>query len=189
MTPTVTTAPDTAQKSAVPAGTWRVDPIHSTASFEVEHLGFSLFRGGFESFDAVLSSDESGSLTLEGSADVSSLTVDEEALRNHLLSPDFFDVARHPQVRYRADGLDADGEVVTVTGELEIAGHSRPIEARGQLRGPIADLAGAQRVSLALEAVIDRHEYELGGPLDLPDGGKIIGDEVKLVVALELVQD
>lgn len=184
-----TTAVETTAGQRVPAGTWRVDPIHSTAVFEVEHLGFSVFRGGFEQFDAVLLSESDGSAVLEGAAEVASLTIDEEALRNHLLSPDFFDAARHPKVGFRADGLSADGDVVTVAGELEIGGHRHTVEARGQLRGPITDLVGGTRVGLGLETVVNRNDYELGGPMELPDGGKVIGDEVKLLVSLELVKD
>ena len=50
----------TATKTEIPAGTWSVDPVHSSASFEVEHNGFSLFRTNFRELDAKLTSTDDG---------------------------------------------------------------------------------------------------------------------------------
>ena len=36
--------------TAVPTGTWSVDPIHSSVGFGVKHLGVSTFRGSFPGF-------------------------------------------------------------------------------------------------------------------------------------------
>ena len=50
----------TATKIEHPAGTWSIDPVHSSASFEVEHNGFSLFRTSFRELDAKLTSGNEG---------------------------------------------------------------------------------------------------------------------------------
>ena len=80
-------------EQAIPTGTWRLDPVHSTVGYAVRHSGVSLFKGTVDSFDAELAGG-----ALRGSADVSSITVNDENLQGHLLSPDFFDVERAPQV-------------------------------------------------------------------------------------------
>ena len=86
----------------VPNGTWAVDNAHSSANFEVEHGGVSVFRGGFRPIDATLTATDDG-LVLEGAVKVESISVDDENIRPHLLSPDFFDVAPQP-----ADHLPLD---------------------------------------------------------------------------------
>ena len=73
----------------VPAGTWNIDVAHSSATFEAEHAGVSTFRGGFKPIDAKLVSTDDG-LELEGIVQVETITVDDENIRPHLLSPDFF---------------------------------------------------------------------------------------------------
>jgi polyisoprenoid-binding protein YceI len=87
--------PTATTDSLVPAGTWSVDPLHSSASFEVEHAGVSTFRGGFKPIEAKLVSADSG-ITLEGRVAVDSISIDDDNIRPHLLSPEFFDVERNP---------------------------------------------------------------------------------------------
>jgi polyisoprenoid-binding protein YceI len=36
----------------VPAGTWRVDPSHSSVAFEVKHLMIATVRGHFSEFES-----------------------------------------------------------------------------------------------------------------------------------------
>jgi polyisoprenoid-binding protein YceI len=177
----------TATKSDIPAGIWSVDPVHSSASFEVEHNGFSLFRTSFRELEAKLvSGDET---RIEGSVPVESIDVTQPDFRAHLLSPEFFDSARHPNIEFSSDDLAVADGTVTLRGELTIAGKSRPVEATGAYREPITDPMGGERIALSLKAAVDRNEYGIGWNMDLPNGKKVLGDEVTLLVELELVKE
>ena len=177
----------TATKIDIPAGTWSVDPVHSSASFEVEHNGFSLFRTSFRELGAKLTSADD--LKLEGAVPVESIDVTQPDLRAHLLSPEFFDSARHPDIEFASDDLTIDDGSVTLRGELTIAGKSKPVEATGAFRGPLTDPMGGERVSLSLKAAVNRHDYGIGWNMDLPNGKKVLGDDVALLVELELVKE
>ena len=98
----------TETRTDLPTGTWQVDPVHSTVAFSVKHMLVANFRGGFGTFDVTL--DENG---LRGTVDISSVDVSEPNLNGHLLSPDFFDVERNPQLSFRSTAIRASG------GELE----------------------------------------------------------------------
>lgn len=177
----------TATKTEIPAGTWSVDPVHSTASFEVEHNGFSLFRTSFKEVDAKLTAGDS--TRLEGRVAVESIEVSQPDFRAHLLSPEFFDSARHPHVEFVSEDLSIDGEVLTLRGELTIAGNTKPVEATGAYREPQTDAFGSERLALSLKANVNRHEYGIGWNMDLPNGKKVLGDDVTLLVELELVKE
>lgn len=177
----------TATKIEVPAGTWKVDPVHSSASFEVEHNGFSLFRAGFRELDAKLTSGDE--TRIEGTVPVESIDITQSDLRAHLLSPEFFDSARHPNIEFSSSDLSLEGDTVALRGELTIAGKSRPVEATGAYRGPLTDPMGGERVALSLKADVDRREYGIGWNMDLPNGKKVLGDDVALLVELELVKE
>ena len=177
----------TATKIELPTGTWSVDPVHSSASFEVEHNGFSLFRTSFSEVDATLSTGDE--TRIEGSVTVESIDVTQPDFRAHLLSPEFFDSARHPNIEFASDDVSIDGESVTLRGELTIAGKSRPVQAAGAFRGPLTDPMGGERVALSLKAQVNRHEYGIGWNMDLPNGKKVLGDDVTLDVVLELVKE
>ncbi len=177
----------TATKTEIPAGTWSIDAVHSSASFEVEHNGFSLFRTSFRELDAKLTSTDE--LKLEGAVPVESIDVTQPDFRAHLLSPEFFDSARHPNIEFSSDDLTVTDNEVTLRGELTLAGKSNPVEATGAFRGPLTDPMGGERVAISLKATVNRHEYGIGWNMDLPNGEKVLGDDVTLLVELELVKE
>ena len=174
----------TATKIDLPNGTWEVDAVHSNANFEVEHAGVSVFRGGFKPVGAKLTVSDAG-LALEGTVDVESISVDDENIRPHLLSPDFFDVDRNPRIEFFSTEISGDAENLTVVGDLSMAGASLPIKAGGRLRGPV-EVPGGEKASLSLEATIDRTDYGMNWQMDLPAGGVALANDVKLIVELEL---
>jgi polyisoprenoid-binding protein YceI len=175
----------TATKIDLQAGTWNVDVTHSNANFEVEHAGVSVFRGGFKPVDAKLIVTDAG-LALEGAVRVEGISVDDENIRPHLLSPDFFDAERNPDITYRSTEISGDADDLTVKGELTMAGVTLPVIAHGRLRGPIEGPGGGEKASLALEATIDRTDYGMNWQMDLPAGGVALANDVKLIVELEL---
>jgi len=172
----------------VPAGTYAVDPVHSSITFAITHNGVATFRSGFASYKARLSGGEAPAL--EGSVDVSSIEIDEEQLKGHLLSPDFFDAGRYPQLRFHSSELNvADDGAVTLRGELEIRGEKREVEASGKFGRLGSDLAGSARVGLSAAATVDRRNFGLNWNAELPSGGEVLDYEVAIAVELELVEE
>ncbi len=170
----------------VPAGTYVVDPVHSTVGFAIVHNGLSTFRSGFADYEARLSGGESPKL--EGSVDVASVEIDEPQLKGHLLSPEFFDAERHPRLRFESSAIEVgENDTATLRGELEIRGEVRQVEAHGRFAQLGADLAGAPRVGLSLEASVDRREFGLDWQAELPSGGEVLDYGVAIAIELELV--
>ena len=169
----------------VPTGTWTVDNTHSSANYEVEHGGLSVFRGGFEPIDATLVSNDDG-VVLEGRVAVESVQIDDENLRPHLLSPDFFDVERNPEITFRSTEISGSADALTVRGELSLAGVTLPVEAKARIRGPVSFGEGLDKLSLSLEATIDRTLFGMVWQMELPGGGQALANDVRLVVELEL---
>jgi polyisoprenoid-binding protein YceI len=173
----------------LPAGTWKSDPTHSSASFAVKHMVVATFRGRFEDLDATLTVGEDGAAKLTGSVDASSIVVKDENLQAHLGSPDFFDTERYPKVSFTSTAVRRDGDELVLDGDLTIKDQTHPLEARGTITDPHETLGGAIKIGVTLEAVIDRTKYGLNWNAPLPKGGFALSDEVKLTVELELAQD
>jgi polyisoprenoid-binding protein YceI len=177
---------ETIKQQGVPAGTWAVDPVHSSLAFAVKHNGVTTFRSGFEKYDARLSGGENP--RLEGSVEVESIQIDEEMLKGHLLSPEFFDVQRFPRLRFTSSEFSVDeGGDLHVRGELEIHGEAREVEASGRFAQLGEDLAGKARVGLSIEATVDRRDFGLDWQAQLPSGGDVLDYAVTINVDLELV--
>jgi polyisoprenoid-binding protein YceI len=168
--------------------TWRVDAVHSTVGFAVKHMIVSTFRGRFETYDAILV-DVGDRLAIDGWVDVASIVVKDPDLAAHLQSPEFFDAATHPQLRFSSIdiAIGADGAVV-LNGELTIKGRTRPVRATGTSTPALEDPFGAVRRGLELEASVDRRDYGLEWNLSLPKGGVALDNEVRLLVNLEFTQ-
>jgi len=165
-------------EQTIPTGTWTLDTVHSTVGYAVRHSGVSLFKGGLTDFDAELADG-----VLHGSAAVASITVQDEGLEGHLLSPDFFDAERFPRVSFTSTAIRRDGDAVTVEGELEIRGAKQPVTLTGQIAGPVGE-----KIGLTLETVIDRTSFGMSWNMELPSGGSVLDNEVRLTADLELKQ-
>ena len=174
-------------ESTIPTGTWQSDPVHSTVGFAVRHA-VGTFRGSFGQFEATLG-NEAGEPKLTGRVPVESVQVKEENLEAHLLSPEFFDKDQTPEITFESTNISADDGKLVVDGELSVKGTSKPVTATGELKGPIPGPDGSDRIGIELETTVDRHDYGLDWNMDLPDGSKILGDEVTLTVHLELIKE
>jgi polyisoprenoid-binding protein YceI len=172
----------------VPVGSWQLDSLHSTVGLEVKHMGVSTFRASFTAFDATLASGPDG-VQLDGTVRVESFDVQDDGLRPHVMSPEFLDAERYPELAFRSTAVRDEHDGLVVEGQLTIRGTTLPVEARGALTQPVADPFGNERLAVTLETVVDRTDFGLGWQMDLPDGGQALGNAVKLVASLEFVKE
>ena len=169
-------------RQALPTGTWHLDPVHSSLGFEVAYMG-GVFRGQFREVAATL---EDARLT--GSAQVASVDVKDENLAAHLASPEFFDVERHPELRFTSNEIEG-GEELTIRGEITIKGVTQPVELTGRATEPLTDAYGRERFGLTLETKLDRTAFGLNWNLPLPRGEPALSNEVTLAAELFFVQE
>ena len=170
----------------VPAGTWNLDPVHSTAAFEVAYLA-GTFRGTFRDVQAELDVSD-GRTRIQGTANVASVDVKDENLAAHLQSPDFFDAERHPELRFVAEDVDLESETVEASGEITIKGVTKLVEVTGTISAPITDAWGNERIGLQLSATLDRTEFGLDWNMPLPTGDQALANTVTIVAELQLVK-
>ena len=180
----MTAVSETETRTALPAGTWKLDPVHSTIGFAVKHNVVATFRGSFADVSGAL--DAEG---LEGRAAVGSIAIDEPNLKGHLLSPEFFDADRHPELSFRSHEIRVDGDRAEVDGEITIKGVTKPILLTGSVVGPIEDPYGNSRLGLELETTVDRREFGLDWNAPLPGGGFMLANDVTIRGELELAKE
>src|ERR1051325_7837970 len=93
---------ETAAIAAIPQGTWNIDPSHSSVGFSVKHMGIATVRGQFANFEGALESDGEN-VSVTGAVDAASIDTHNEQRDQHLVSPDFFEVEKHPRITFSAD--------------------------------------------------------------------------------------
>jgi polyisoprenoid-binding protein YceI len=167
------------------AGTWTIDPAHTTVSFVVRHL-MSRVRGTF--------SDVSGQIItrpdLSGSAAatiaVSSVSTGNEMRDNHLRSADFFEAERYPVMSFTSTGLrPADGSWL-MAGELTIRDVTRPVDLKVEFLGTDpTGLQGEARIGFSAQGTISRRDFGVTFGL-AADGTKIVlADKVDIVLDVQ----
>lgn len=166
------------------AGTWEADPVHSSVGFAVKHNGVATFKGGFDEFAATLADGK-----LAGAAQVTSIRVQDENLNGHLLSPDFFDAERYPEIRFESTDLRVEDGRFVADGELELKGVRKPVQLSGTITEPGSDAYGNERAGLTLETTIDRTDFGVSWNAELPSGGPLVENAVRLIAELELIRE
>jgi polyisoprenoid-binding protein YceI len=167
----------------LPTGTYGLDPIHSSIGFAVKYNGIASFRSSFDKYDAQLADG-----VLTGSADVTSITIDEPNFKGHLMSEEFFNAESTPTVTFKSSDVRvAEDGTAEVAGDLTIRGVTKPVVAKGSFNaGP--DAFGNDRANFELSAKIDRREFGLNWQNALPTGGDALAWDVTLTVDLQFVK-
>jgi polyisoprenoid-binding protein YceI len=171
----------TATVQALPTGTWQFDPVHSSIGFEVDYMT-GAFRGSFREVDARLEDRK-----LTGAARVASIDVKDENLAAHLQSPEFFDAAQHPELRFESTEITRGGNELSVHGKLTLKGVTRTVVLNGTIVDPVADPYGRERIGLKLQTAVDRTEFGIDWNAPLPSGEPALANEVRLIAELYLV--
>ena len=83
--------------------------------------------------------------------------------------------------RQTEDGFDLDGE-------LTIHGVTRPVTLALDVNGFTKDPYGNTRAGFSATGEIDRTDFGVDWNAELPSGGQVLANEVKLTAELELVQ-
>ena len=167
---------------------WTLDTTHSAAEFAVKHLMISTVKGQFRTLEGSGETFADGTLkSVEMTIDVASIDTNVQQRDDHLRSPDFFDVANHPTLRFRSTKIDQKGSDVIVAGDLTIRGTTKPVTLRGEYASPTKDPWGNPRAALSVTAKISRKEWGLVWNQVLEAGGFAVSDEVKIVVEAEAV--
>ena len=172
----------TTETQALPVGAWSVDRVHSDVGFAVAYMA-GTFTGRFSEFDASVTDG-----VLQGSARVASVQVKDTNLEAHLQSPDFFDAERHPELTFRSNSIERDGDELKIDGKLTIKGHTEPVQITGVVSEPIVDPYGGTRYGLKLEVTIDRDRFGINWNNPLPNGEPALANEVVLTAELQLAR-
>jgi polyisoprenoid-binding protein YceI len=185
------TAVTTASQSTKPTK-WQIDPAHSAAHFSVRHLMISNVRGEFTklSGSALLNPADLAKSTVEITIEAASVNTREPQRDEHLRSADFFDVVNHPTLTFRSKRVEALGaENFKLTGDLTIRGVTKEVtfDVEGPT-APVKDPWGNIRAGVAASAKINRKDFGVAFNALTETGGLVVGDEVKITVEAELIQ-
>jgi len=174
----------------ISAGTWTVDPAHSTIEFSVKHMGIANVRGKFNEFEGTLEvGEELANSRAHGRVKVASIDTNEEQRDAHLRSPDFFDVEQYPEITFESTRVEPiDDESSHVYGNLTMHGITREVKLEVVLQGTDIDPNGNERAGLEVVGTLMRSDFDMKFNQVLGSGKVLVGDRVKVSLDISVVK-
>lgn len=170
---------------------WQIDYAHSEINFAVRHMMISKVRGGFNEWTGTVDFDPENptNTTVDVTVQLASVDTGEQQRDDHLRSPDFFDVATYPEMRFKSTKVEQDDvNEGLLYGELTIRGITKPVildvEYAGQAKSPW----GTTNAGFSATASINRKDWGLTWNQALETGGVLVGDKINIAIELELIQ-
>jgi polyisoprenoid-binding protein YceI len=171
---------------------WQIDPAHSSAQFSVRHMAISTVRGAFSKVagSVVLDDKDVSKSTVEVTIDANSVDTRVPDRDNDLRSEKFFDVAHYPSITFKSRKVEqlAPGRL-KVTGDLTIRGTTKEVvlDVEGPT-APVKDPWGNTRNAATATTKINRQDFGVKWNATLDNGGVVVGDDVSIVIDVELVK-
>ena len=174
------------------AAEWRIDPARSTAGFTVTNMMVTTVPGTFDKMTGAVHYDpaepEKASVHVE--IDVASVNTGVEKRDNHLRSADFFEVEKYPKMSFTSTRVERAGPgKLRLTGNLSIKYVTKsvtfdvdgPSEPRRTPQGLRANVTATAKISRREFGLLWNHLIEAGG-------GVVVGDEVTIIMKIEMVE-
>jgi polyisoprenoid-binding protein YceI len=167
---------------------WAIDAAHTHVGFSVPHMVVSEVEGEFKTFSGKVLLDEKDlqKSRLEFSAEVASIDTGVADRDKHLKSPDFFDAAKYPQISFQSTKIVKAGKGYKVTGNLTMRGVTKQVTLDATLSDAVQSPWGKQVRAAKVSGKISRQDFGVSWNKALDKGGVVVGDEVTIVVKLEL---
>ena len=172
---------------ALAADTYTFDKAHSTVGFQVRHI-FTNVSGRFTDYAGTIQVDRAKpeSSSVELTIQATSIDTGEARRDGHLRTADFFDVANHPTITFKSTAVKANGkDGYLVTGDFTMRGVTKQITLPVAVLGEGKDPMGNEKMGLETSITLNRKDYGLNWNRALETGGVLVGDEVKVQIAIE----
>ena len=158
------------------------DMSHSRVYFDVNHRGFSTMLGRFADFGGTFrfDADNPTASTLDISIASASVDMFHDGLNKHLKNQDFFDVERHPEMRFVSDRVvQTADERYTVHGQFTLLGVTNPLSFDVTLNNTGQTRGGAPLAGFTAHGTLDRTDY------GMTYGVPLVGTEIGFRIEIE----
>ena len=172
------------QTAAATQGLWVFDPFHTQVAFAAKHLGMMTVRGTFLELTATGYIDPE-----HPEASAAEVTIQTASLNTHnperdlgLRSAPFLAVDQHPTMSFTSTSIAQTGrDRYTMTGDLTIKGHTRPVTFAVVKYGEFTDPTTGHRIGYSAQAQINRQDFGLDFDAMLA-GRWVVSEEVEIVI-------
>jgi polyisoprenoid-binding protein YceI len=173
------------------ASKWGIDTSHSEIGFKVKHLMISNVTGKFEKFTGSVDSlsDDFVNANISFEAEVASVNTGQPQRDGHLQSPDFFDAAKFPKLKFASTGFEKlSGDKYVLTGNLTIRDVTKTVKLDVTFSGVAKDPYNNTKAGFEITGKVNRTDFGLNFNAPIETGGVLLSEEVKLQIEVQLIK-
>lgn len=172
------------------AATYTIDASHTRVGFAVTHMMVSTVRGEFGAVEGTVEFDAKNLTATKVNAKVGITSVDTRDPKrdDHLRSPDFFDVAKFPEMTFVSKSVkNVSKDGFDLVGDLTIRGVTKEVVFRVKpFSQEYKDPWGNYKVGTSATAKVNRQDFGVSWSKALDGGGYVVGDEVTIELDVEM---
>ena len=174
----------------ITAGTYALDPAHTTIGFVARHAMITKVRGNFNEFEGTLTvgeniTDSAATATVK-TASIDTKNADRDA---HVKNEDFFDVEKFPEMTFTATKFDVNDEGEgTVTGDLTIKGTTKSVDLKVEEVATAEDPFGNFRLGFEAQTKINRKDFGIDFNAPLKTGGVLVSEDIKIELEVSAIK-
>ncbi|NNK88051.1 MAG: YceI family protein [Flavobacteriaceae bacterium] len=174
------------------AQTYKIDSGHSSVQINIERFGVIDVVGRFKDVQGSISfnTDDPTATSASSVIKVDSYDANNIGGEEAVKSPAFLDAAKYPEITFQSKSTKEEEGQMYLIGDLTIHGTTNEIALPYTIKGPLMDLA-TQKMSVAFQAktTINRQDYGVSFDRQLPNGTKIVGDEVDITLTVLAIEE
>ena len=166
-----------------------MDPLHTSVSFVIDHLGLSMIHGRFNKYSGKFSIDRAAKTGgVDFTIETASVDTNDNDKGNrprsrdeHLRSADFFNVAEFPTMTFKSTAVKFNGDTpATLEGNLTLLGVTKPLTLTIE-RFKCGPRSGSGKEGCGGNATGKLKRSDFGMKTGIP----AVGDEITLHIGFE----
>jgi polyisoprenoid-binding protein YceI len=172
------------------ADTYAIDKGHSSVEFRIRHFA-SKVSGRFGDFEGTIQADPTkpDASSVNFTIKTASIDTNNGNRDNDLRSPNFFDAAKFPEIRFQSSKMTSTGkDQYAVSGTLTMHGVSKEVTLPVTYLGSAKDPRGNERASFELNTKLNRKDWGIDWNKTLDSGGLMLSEDVDVTIDLETVR-
>lgn len=170
---------------------WLLDPAHSELTFKIKHLMISNVSGAFKNFSAKVETEgtDFSMANINLTAEMNSISTNNEQRDAHLRNSDFFEVEKFPQLKFTSTRIEqTDNESFTLHGNLTMKDVTKPVKLTMEFNGIMKDPYGQEKAGFVVSGKIKRSDWGINLNVALETGGLMLGEEVSIQSEVQFIR-
>ena len=162
---------------------YKIDPVHSSATFKVRHMMVSTVVGRFTDVEGTIMYDENDPSKSKVDAVIKTASVNtDNNMRDGDLKNNFLEVEKYPEMKFSSTKVEKRGDQWIATGPLTMKDVTKTVEIPFEITKANTQFGPA--VGVSADFKINRNDYHVQ-KAGITDNGATVGNEISIELNVE----